>query len=138
MRRANLTGINPSSIVFAWFASFFLKLPILTFKNPSKASDTGGIEGECWKMTLGRVSRVWWLTLVPSMMFWKMQRRNLPKLTREEYMRKEKKKTLVRLEGHEPKMGKITFCNINQCFHSVGWINIDQVQQLWERLRKEV
>jgi len=40
-----------------------------------------------------------------------------------------KEKNMARLEGRELKMGRITLCDINQSFHSSGWINTNQVEE---------
>jgi len=48
-----------------------------------------------------------------------------------------KEKNMARLESHELKMGRITLCDINQSFHSAGWININEVAAIVEESEEE-
>jgi len=43
---------------------------------------------------------------------------------------------MARLEGREPKTGRITLCDIQQGFRSVGWINTDQVATIEKELEE--
>ena len=42
-------------------------------------------------------------------------------------MEEKRERSLAKLEGREPKTGRITLCYIRQSFRRTGWINTDQV-----------
>jgi len=52
-------------------------------------------------------------------------------------MEEKRERSLARMEGREPKTGKITLCDIRQSFRSVGWINTDQVAAIEKELEEE-
>jgi len=52
-------------------------------------------------------------------------------------MEEKQETSLARMEGHEPKIERITLCDILQSFRSAGWINTDQVAVIEKELEEK-
>jgi len=58
------------------------------------------------------------------------------KPTKEDKMRfleKKRERALARIQGREPRIGRIHICDIKESFHSVGWINTRQISAIEEQ-----